>query len=229
MSKNFLEEFDIELPTSNDIKQYQILRTIGRDLNTKLVRQLPKYAIEECGKKLGIYKHGTLVIGGEDELSVLMDYCIFHFRRNNVNIVSRYLALSPPDEDSIEMSLLQSMLKSYYSLFVVIGIISGKGLILSDILRNTEIFITDIGLSNSASLRMIFAGNILPIDRFYMTSGAFLPIPDSLFIEKIDLIIDKFYKEDNVLSQNQEAAFSAQVIRIALQAGVIENMNYKNV
>jgi hypothetical protein len=180
-------------------------------------------------KKLGIYKQGALIIDHEDEVSVLMDYCVFHFRRNDVNIVSRYLAISPPENDSIEMGMLQSMLKSFYSIFVVLAVCSGKGVIVGDIISDNELFITDIGLSSSAKPKMMFAANLFPFDKFYMTSGAILPIPDSLFQETTDSIIDKFYKDDNELSPNQEAAFAAQVIRAALQAGVIAKMKYRDV
>jgi hypothetical protein len=50
-----------------------------------------------------------------------------------------------------------------------------------------------------------------------------------LFKEIIDSIIDKFYKDDNGLTASQEATFSAQVTRAALQDGVMEKMNYRDV
>jgi hypothetical protein len=64
------------------------------DLNARLVKQLPRAAIEECSKKLGILKKGTLILDSEDELAVLMDYDLFHYRRNGINVVSR--RMNPP-------------------------------------------------------------------------------------------------------------------------------------
>ena len=221
--------FSVALPTSDEVKRYKIMRSSWIGLNEKLVKQLTRQAIQECGKKLGVYKQGNLILDHEDEISVLMDYIIFHYRRNNVNAVSRYLALSHHENGSLEMSMLQSMLESFFSIFVVLAVCSGKGVIVGDIISDNELFITDIGFGHSAKPNMMFAANVFPFDKFYMTSGAVLPIPGSLFKEKIDSIIDKFYKDDNELTPNQEAAFAAQVIRAALQDGVIAKMKYIDV
>ncbi|PZN80506.1 MAG: hypothetical protein DM484_09775 [Candidatus Methylumidiphilus alinenensis] len=221
--------FSVALPTSDEVKRYKIMRSSWIGLNEKLVKQLTRQAIQECGKKLGVYKQGNLILDHEDEISVLMDYIIFHYRRNNVNVVSRYLALSHPENGSLEMSMLQSMLESFFSIFVVLAVSPGKGVIVGDIISDNELFITDIGLGHSAKPNMMFAANVFPFDKFYMTSGAVLPIPGSLFKEKIDSIIDKFYKDDNELTPNQEAAFAAQVICSALQDGVIAKMKHIDV
>ena len=269
--------FSVALPTSDEVKRYKVMRSSWIGLNEKLVKQLTRQAIQECGKKLGVYKQGNIILDHEDEISVLMDYIIFHYRRNNVNAVSRYLALSHHENGSLEMSMLQSMLESFFSIFVVLAVCSGKGVIVGDIISDNELFITDIGFGHSAKPNIIdlfplffyinqidrqnpntieyfpprnfskqrsmwlilidissgtslmFAANVFPFDKFYMTSGAVLPIPGSLFKEKIDSIIDKFYKDDNELTPNQEAAFAAQVIRAALQDGVIAKMKYIDV
>ncbi|MFZ4702191.1 MAG: hypothetical protein ACOYMG_19285, partial [Candidatus Methylumidiphilus sp.] len=63
------------------IDRYKQLRAIGRDLNMILVKQLPKAAVAECGKKLGIYKAGTLILNNDDEIAILFDYCLYHYRR----------------------------------------------------------------------------------------------------------------------------------------------------
>lgn len=211
------------------LKEYQTYRSVGQDLNTRLIKQLPRAAIEECGKKLGVWKRGTLILGGEDELSVLMDYALFHFSRNDVNAVSRFLKMSPPDESSMEMTLLQAMLKAHYSLFSVKAIHANKGLVLSDLLRDNEIFLIDLSMSRTAMPGMLFMGHVLPMPNFHMTSGAFMPVPESIMDDTLPAIVDKFYKEGEVLSPGQEAAFAAQVIRVALQADAMGKMHYQDI
>ena len=216
---------------SRDLEQYKTFRTVGIDLNTLLVKQLPQAAIEECGKKLGILKKGTLILDSEDELAVLMDYALFHYRRNGINVVSRYLSLSPPDEFSVEMTLLQAMLKARYSLFSVKATVPNKGLVLIDLMRvhDNEIFVIDLSMSRSAMPSMMLAGHVLPMPNFYMTSGTFLPIPKSILEDTLPAIAEKFYKEGEDLSPGQEAAFAAQVIRAALQAKAMDKIRYQDV
>jgi hypothetical protein len=211
------------------LEEYQTYRSVGMDLNTRLVKQLPNAAIEECGKKLGVWKRGTLILGSEEELSVLMDYALFHFSRNGVNTVSRFLKMSPPAESSVEMTLLRAMLKAHYSLFSVKAIQENRGLVLSDLLRDNEIFVIDLSMSRSAIPDTLFMGHVLPMPHFHMTSGAFMPVPASIMDDKLPAILDKFYKEGEVLSPSREAAFAAQVIREALRADAMGGMRYQDV
>ena len=62
-----------------DLDRYRHLRSLGRELNQLLVRQIPKATLLTCAKKLGLSRGDTLVLDSEDELSVLMDYCLLSF------------------------------------------------------------------------------------------------------------------------------------------------------
>jgi hypothetical protein len=55
------------------VQDYRRSRKIAMKLNHRLVETLGKDVMDEGGRKLGILKEGTLVLGSEDELSVLMD------------------------------------------------------------------------------------------------------------------------------------------------------------
>jgi hypothetical protein len=211
------------------LRYYQELRSAGRELNDRLIKQLPKAAIEECGKKLGMLKKKTLVFGSENELSVLMDYSLYHYRRNGVGVVSRFLSMSPPSESSIEMALLKSMQKARYSLFVVKSATANRGVELIDVLSDEEIFLVDLSMSRSAPPGLMFGGHVLPMPGFHISSGAFLPMPYSILEDEIPAIVNKFYSADHGLSPGQEAAFAAQVIRAALRANAMDSMSYRSV
>jgi hypothetical protein len=227
MTLDLADNTQIQLPSVKDIEHYNQRREIAIPFNHKLVEQLPKSAIKECAKKLGMLHRNTLVVSCEDEVSVLMDYCLFHFRINKVNMISRHLLMSPPAKDSIEMELLETMQKAYYSLLIVEKVFENKGVLVFDAVNKKDIFLIDLGLSISADAGMMFASHIIPIDQFYRTSGAMLPIPDSLFEDEIASIVEKFFTKNDVLSPAQEALFAAQVIRAALKAEVMENVRYQ--
>lgn len=226
MTLDLANNTSIELPSLEDIELYKQLREIAISFNHKLVEQLPKSAIKECAKKLGMFKHNTLVVSCEDEVSVLMDYCLFHFRINKINVISRRLLMSPPATDSIEMELLESMQKAYYSILIIEKVFKNKGVLVFDAVNEKDIFLIDLNLSKSAEAGMIFASHVIPIGQFYRSSGAMLPIPDSLFEDEIAAIVEKFFTKNQVLSPAQEALFAAQVIRAALKADVMENVRY---
>lgn len=74
------------------LARYWQLRATQKSLHHILMNLLPKHAVEESGKKLGIYRDGALAFGSMDETSVLLDYCIYDYRWDGQNVIERYIA-----------------------------------------------------------------------------------------------------------------------------------------
>ena len=224
----------ISPPSDELLDRYKHLRNVGRDLNSALIKQIPRTAISECGKKLKLIRGKVFVVGNESEFEILFDYCLYNYRRKNKNTIERYLENYPPPPLSDEMILLQAMVQSYYSLFVVEDIHAGKGATLRDMLRDKLILLMDMGMGESTRIGMVFAGRVLPLTDFYMTSGTFIPIHRELVGQKLMPILAKFLQhrdqdKDLHLSPSREAAFSAQIIRALLKAGALDYMSYRHI
>jgi hypothetical protein len=197
----------------------------------RLVKELPRAALAECGKKLGLYRHGTLVFGSQDEMPVLCDYAFYHFRRGGKNVVERHMLLSPPSPGTAERELIEAMLNAYYSVFMATAIHEGMGVELHDILRDAAVTVMDIAMSETMRPGQFIAGHMLPFPEFRMFSGAAIPLSEAVFEDRLEPILFKFMRNakpdsDRLFSQSQEAALSAQVIRAALQAGAMDRMAY---
>jgi len=216
------------------IDRYKHFRSVARELNLTLVKQLPKSAVPECGKKLGIYKAGTLILNNDDEIAILYDYCLYHYRRDGKNAIERYLNHSPPEPDSTEMAIIQAMMASYHSIFKVVDILPHQGASLQDLLSNSNINLIDISLSETGFPGLVVTGRILPFADFHMSSGTLIPLPEAVYQEKITPIIRKFFKTDGTgtkakLSVGLEASFTAELIRVSLQAGGADNIFYTDI
>jgi hypothetical protein len=216
------------------IDRYKQVRAASRGLNLTLAKQLPKAAVPECGKKLGIVKAGTLILNNDDEIAIVYDYCLYHYRRGGKNTIERYLEHSAPAAESAEMAILSAMLASYYSVFKVLDIHPKQGASLQDRLSNTIINLLDISLSETGVAGLDVAGRILPFADFNMSSGTLIPLPAAVFEEKITPIARKFLKASEpghrpVLSSGQEAAFTAEIIRVSLHAGGEDNVFYTDI
>jgi hypothetical protein len=223
-------ENNITLPTSNDMDHYHLVREVSRELNTVLGEKIPSSGLKECAKNLGFWKHGGINVGQDGEVDVFFDYCIHQFRINNASVVQRHLLTSPPDIDSIEFSVLQTMLKSYYTIYTVIGVIEGKGIAVLDLLYQREMFIIDISLSHTAMAGLVFAGNVVPFNQFYITTGANLIIPLELLDGKIFSIIEKniiHHDMSVMLPKSKEASLAAQVIRAILKCGIWDSFGFE--
>ncbi len=158
------------------VAHYKRLRAAGRKLSDKLVARLPKDVLEEGGRKLGIFREGTFVFDTEDEMAVLMDYCIYDVRRKGRNAIEQYLIESPPDPESIEMEHLRAMQHATYSIFFVESVIRGVGVTVRDILSEATLLIIDMGFASTAVPGALFASRLLRHEDFAMTGGAAIPI-----------------------------------------------------
>src|SRR5262249_44160285 len=115
------------------LARYQHLRQVGLELNNRLVKSLSRSALDEGGKKLGILKRNVLTLDTEDEIAVVMDYCLHDVRRHGLNAVERYLSGSPPAADSDDWVLLQALRQARYSVFVVESAEPGVGVHVRDL------------------------------------------------------------------------------------------------
>jgi hypothetical protein len=209
---------------------YRRIRQVGVSLNHKLVKTLGRATMETAGKRLGIFRNGTLVFESEDETSVLMDYAIYNVRIDGQNAVQRYLDESPPRPDSDEMAILKAMLEAYYSLFQVVDLERGVGTTVRDLLRRDVGFIADIGLSSSAAKDYVFATRVIPLEEqgFLMTAGAALPVtPETVPV--ITAALERTFTartDFTRLTPDQESDLAATVIRTCLQSGMSSRIAY---
>ncbi len=206
------------------------MREVRFRLNNRLVKTIPKTALEECGRILGFFRKGVLFFETEDETSVLMDYCLFYPQPDGRNLVAKYLEKSPPPPGSDEMVALQEMTHAYYSLFQVVDVQRGTGVAVRDLLRGETGFIVDVGFGNTAQRHMIVATRIIPVEGFLMTGGAALPV-DASVAERISKELKRtgYNPETFVYEQitpRQEAEVAAIVIRECRSTGMTSRIAY---
>ena len=209
---------------------YKRFRQLGRTCNLALIKQLPPPALPECGKKLGIYKAGTLILNQDDEIAVAYDYCLHHHRRAGRNIIERTLENPPPAMGSDEMTYLQTLSAARFSLFRIDEILPHRGARLRDLLMGESVAVMDLGLSSTGMPGIIVAGRLLRFDAFAMSSGTLIPIPEPILESRIQPVIGKFIPNaphaSPALSPAQWAAFEGQILRIALHDGGEDNTFY---
>jgi hypothetical protein len=212
------------------LARYKHLRQVGLQFNNRLVQSIPKSVLDEGGKKLGILKKGVLVLDSEDEIAVLMDYCIYDVQRQGRNTVERYLVEFPPAPDSDEMVLLKAMCEARYSLFAVEAVESGIGVHVRDLLRDEPHFIVDIGFSRTAPIGMILAARIMAPEGIAMTTGAALPVgvlsaaDRATFLRQMVATLQAM--DFRHPSRQKASELAATIIRRCLEHGAAERIQY---
>ncbi|SMF93781.1 hypothetical protein SAMN02949497_1073 [Methylomagnum ishizawai] len=211
--------------------RYQEVRKAAVQLNLALAKEVPKAAVPECGKKLGLVKAGTLILNNDDEIAIVYDYCFHHYRRADKSVLDRHREQHPPAPGSTEAALLEAMGRSRYSLFRVEAIQHRRrGASLCDLLGGERFDLIDIALSETAEPGLIVAGRLLPLPGFAMSSGTLIPVAEPVYEDKMRPVIRKYYPDPTAarpaFSDAQAASFEAQIIRIALREGGEDNVFY---
>jgi hypothetical protein len=164
-------------PTRKDVERYRRLRALGRDLNHRIIKTIPRQAISEVGDAIGILRNGVLEFASEDMTSVHMDCCLYDWFEDGKNVVQRYSEAHPARPGTDERYLLDAYLPAKYRVLVVQSTVPGAGLHCQDVLNKEELFLMDVGLSQSVKgANAAFASRTIPLGEYWMTGGAALPI-----------------------------------------------------
>jgi hypothetical protein len=159
-----------------DVERYVKLRAAAMDLNHRIVRTIPRQAMEDMGEALGIRHNGTLFFETEDVSSVLMDCCLYDWIEDGLNVVQRYALDDPSRPGTDDDYLLDAYLHAEYRILRCGELAPGAGIYATDEISGDRLFVMDIAMSRSAQPRVLWASRLIPLETFWMTGGAGLPI-----------------------------------------------------
>jgi hypothetical protein len=215
---------------SEMLATYQGFRRISLRLNQRLVESLGMEVIEECARKLGMFRDGTFYFDTEDTAAVLMDYAIRHFRTGGRNAIERYLTFTPPGPPgSPEMTMMQAMSQSRYRLLTIEEIFPGFGLRVSDLLRDETGLLIDVGLSQTARSHAMIATHVQSPSDFWMATGAALPMnirAERRLLPRIERRFGRKPEDFRDLSPEEETELATMAIRTCLEAGASRHVAY---
>lgn len=215
---------------SEILDRYRAARALGRDLQVRMIKELPKPALPECAKKLGLVKSGTLIINQDDEIAIAYDYCLHHFRRAGKNLIERTLETS---SDALESAWLKALTEARFSVFMVEAISPHRGARLVDLIHGVPLELIDLGLASTGEAGLILLGRIVTFDDVHLSSGTLIPMPPGVFESQIRPVFEKFERAQSdravPLSSSQAAALEAQATRIALHEAGEDNSFFSDI
>ncbi len=214
-------------------ERYKQLRTVSFELNKVLPDLTSKETLERAARKLGFWRRGILVFGKEDEVNVLMDYVIYDCYEDGANAVDRYITQRPPAPGSDVEAVLRAKQRAFYAIVQVEEVSEGLGVRVLDLLTDRRFLLADIGFSATAIEGVVIATRLIPFEDFVMTSGAALPLDADTLTKVVREVImrapgDRPQIFDS-LSKEQKADTTARIIRLALEAGASDSIEYADV
>jgi hypothetical protein len=127
---------------------YHRLHDVQRALNTTLFWAVSRKGIEESARALGFWEGGKVVVDGEDDVGVLMDFAIYEYRTGGKNDVERGLAGTTDGTD--QCTVLEAMCKARFTLVDVAAFVPEVGARAVDRIYGERFLLADVGLSKTA-------------------------------------------------------------------------------
>ena len=190
------------------IVKYDELRAIGKNLNSKLFKELNGSEIKIAARALGVLKNNALLLDSDEDMDRYTDFAINdYYDVNGNNTIKRYLK-KHNDINGLEKSILNSLLLSKASLYQIVKSDRESATIqLRDLLNQSEdINIIDRGFSSSPMIvNFLVYTRVLSFDEINMTSGA----PMIYGMDSKESLLSKYKKKmDKVNIGNEQTKLS---------------------
>ena len=213
--------------TQADVERYKELRAASRVLSHQILQTLPRQALSEIGKAIGVLHHGGLVFDSEDMMSVLMDCCLYDWVDAGKNVVHRYAETHTPPPGTDAHVLLQAYLRAKYRLLVPKTVLRGAGISVADAFSGEEFFLMDISLSQSTlSREVLLATRTIPLGDYWITGGAPLPMDAKAKNAAFREFSERGLVVDGTITDPHEMALVT--VRACLESDAAGNVKYED-
>ncbi len=210
--------------TWGNIEDYQRLREASRKLMDRITKTIPRAATEEIGAALGIMQKGVLFFDTEDVAAVLADCCLHDWIRDGRNLITKYTEDHPASPGSDEEFLFRAYPQARFRVLLPKSVAPGAGLECLDALSGEHLFLMDIAYSSCVhDGGPVMAGRTIPLNGFWMTTGAGLPVTGEKIINEVVREIERLFKIVPAVDPHKMAL---AILRKCLDYGAAEYVTY---
>ena len=158
------------------LERYRHLRAISIGHHSGAMAFVSKQAVLEHAKRLGLATAGMLVAESEAEMTLVFDLALYTAKEHRSRALDRYARATPLPPGSDAARVLEAMRHARFSVWRINRRHEIAGLIITDVLREAEVWLVDEQLEASASEDLSFAGRICEPDHFAMGCGVVVPV-----------------------------------------------------
>lgn len=204
------------------LELYRHLRAISTGHHSGALKFLSRQALLEHAKRLGLAIGGMLVAESEAEMTLVFDLALYTAKERRSRALDRYARATPLPPGSDAARMLEAMRHARFSVWRIKQRHEAAGLIITDVLREAEVWLVDEQLEASAPEDLSFAGRICEPDRFAMSCGVVVPIYRELIEEvALDMLAWRRGDPEHVA---QDPHFAIAIYRAAIDSGIMSNV-----
>jgi hypothetical protein len=160
-----------------------------------------------------------------EEMTLILDLAVHTARPGRSRAIDRYAKVAALPGGSDEARALDAMRGARFSMWRIKHRHEIAGLIVTDVLRDSETWLVDEALTISAQPGLAFAGRLCWPAEFAMTCGVVVPV-DAELLEDIMRDSTTWLRTANPDQLADDPRFAAAIYRSAVDAGIMDRIEF---
>jgi hypothetical protein len=208
------------------LDRYRHLRAISARHHSATLARLARPPILEQAKHLGLAYRQALLAESEEELTLIFDLAIYTAKPGRSRAIDRYAKTANILFGSDETHVLEAMRQARFSVWRIERRHQATGVIVADLLRDSETWLVDEALSVSAEPGTAFASRLCWPADFAITCGVVVPVNADL-MEQILLASVGWLRHVDLDKVADDPRFATAIYRAALDVGIMDGMAFE--
>jgi hypothetical protein len=206
------------------LEHYRHLRTISTECHTGALKFVARTALLEQAKRLDLAAGHTLIVDNDEEMTLVFDLAIHTAKDGRSRAIDRYAKASPLPAGSDAARMLEAMRRTTFSIWKIEHRHDVAGLVVTDLLREKEVWLIDEALERSSGNGMLFASRFCFIDGFAMTCGVVVPVTDDIVD---DVLTDALaWRHSDLSMLAEDPKFATAIYRAAVDYRIMDCVAY---
>jgi hypothetical protein len=216
---------DMRVTRDDLLVRYLHLREISKRLHHEALKSISGDALLNQARRLGLAQGKTLFLDDMDEMYYVYDLAIYTAPPDRSRAIDRYARSTKFDARSDERLLLEAMQASQFAILLIEQRHDTMGLIATDILRNSKVWLVDVGLESSMDEGELIATRLLTPGPFSMTAGVNVPFEIEM-LEPLCALLPQRMGNSKLSRIADDRRFAEAVYKLGLADGVMDRLAY---
>ena len=207
------------------LDRYRRLRAISTHHHSTALDHVARPAFMGCAKHLGLAYGQALLTESEEEMTLIFDLAVHTAKPGRSRAIDRYARATafPPGSD--EARTLDAIRSARFSIWRIERHHVDAGVIVTDVLREREVWLVDEALTASAQPGLTFASRLCWPAEFAMTCGVVVPV-DAEMLEDVMLDNPVWLQHGDLHQWADDLRFATAIYRAALDIGIIDHVRF---
>lgn len=207
------------------LSRYLRLREISKRLHEEVLNCISGDRLLDHARRIGLAQGKTLLLEDMDEMYYVYDLAIYTAPADRSRAIDRYAKSAKFDAQSDERLILDAMRASRFAILLIERRHDAAGLIATDIIRNSKVWLLDVGLESSMDAGELIATRLLTPGDFSMTAGVNVPFEIEM-LEPICMQLPQSMGNNKLSRIAEDRRFAEAVYKVGLANGVMDHLAY---